>query len=239
VAYDQNITTPQGPGSAAGQPNATNAAASSIEQTTWPYKRFADRAVPGNIILRPLAPVPVSDDPTIDAINELTAVMEQVARSTRLISAPWLIEPPDAESFHLASGIVIPAQDGAFHTVVTITCPPGRNGVLNQIANVVVGGAWSDFSGDAVWQLVRNQSLVGAQTMAERNYQNILASLGLINAPAPISPIRLFENDVIALVIKNVALPVAGEEVGGLLGGYFYPRTWDDQFDAQSRNVAW
>ncbi len=236
MAYAENTPT-MGPSETAGQPNATGAAASSVRASTWPYKRYADRLIPHNILLRPPDMPAPSDDPTIDAINALTQVMQQVARSTRLISAPWLIEPPDAESYHKASGIVIPAVDGAFHTVVTITCPSGRNGVLNEIANVVVGGAWSDFSGDAIWQLVRNPG--GGLTTAERNYENILASLGLIASPAPISPIRIFENDVIALVIKNVALPISGEQVGGLLGGYFYPKTWDDQFESHDHNVAW
>ncbi len=166
--------------------------------------------------------------------------MQQVQRSTRLISAPWLIEPPDSESFHLAAGIVVPAVDAFFHTVVSITCPPGRNGVLKEIANVVVGGAWSDFSGDVIWQIVRNPG-AGNNTggFAERNYQNIQASLGLISSPTKISGIRIHENDVIAFVIKNVALPISGEEAGALLGGYFYPRTWDDQFDAADAPIAW
>jgi hypothetical protein len=236
MAYDVNDTT--SPSLAAGQPNATGAAASSIRASTWPYRRMADRSLPNSIILRPPAPAAPSDNPTIEAINAVMDVMQQVQRSTRLISAPWLIEPPDSESFHLASGIVMPAQDGAFHTVVTVTCPAGRNGVLKEIANVVVGGAWSDFSGDAIWQIVRNPS-VAAVTAAERNYEKIQASLGLIAAPAKISGIRMFENDIIAFVFKNVNLPAAGEEVGALLGGYFYPRTWDDQFDAKDQNVAW
>jgi hypothetical protein len=234
MAYAVDSTNPS---DVAGQPNGTDAASSSIAQTTWPYKRRADRSVQPNILLRPPAPAAPSDDPTIDAINSVQTVMQQVQRSVRLVAAPWLIEPPDSESFHLGGGIVMPAVDGLYHVVVTITCPPGRNGVINKIANVVVGGAWSDFSGDAIWQIVRNQGT--GQTAAERNYQNVLASYGLINAPARISGIRIFENDVISWVFQNVALPVAGEEVGALLGGYFYPRTWDDQFDAKDHSVAW
>jgi hypothetical protein len=196
--------------------------------------------IPHNILLRPPDAPAAIDDPTIDAILSVQSVMQQVQRATRLISAPWLIEPPDSESFHLGGGILMPAQDGLFHTVVSIPCPAGRNGVLKGIANVVVGGAWSDFSGDAIWQIVRNPGS-GNNTggFAERNYEKILASYGLISQPAKISGIRIFENDVIAFVIKNVALPVAGEEVGALLDGYFYPRTWDDQFEASDAPVAW
>jgi hypothetical protein len=238
MAYDRNNT--QGPSAAAGQPNVTDASASSIRSTTWPYARRANVSLPDRILMRPPDTVEQSGDPTVDAIGALQDVMTQVARSTRLISAPWLIEPPDSESFHLAAGIVTPAVDGNFHTVVSITCPPGRNGVLKQIANVVVGGAWADFSGAAVWQIVRNPG-AGANTggFAERNYQNIQAQYGLIAQPATISGIRIYENDVMAWVFKNVSLSVGNIEVGALLGGYFYPRTWDDQWDARDSSNAW
>ena len=249
MSYDQNNTV-LGPSEAAGTPNATNAAASSIRAVTWPYSRYADLSNPRRIALRPPASPGPETDPLIAAINALQETMQQVQRSTRLIAAPWLIEPPDAESFHFAAGIVMPAQDGNFYQVATITCPSGRNGVLNQLANVIVGGGWSDFSGAAIWQLARNPPAPAGTSggvpfysattaFAERNYQNILASLGLIASPSPISPIRLFENDIMSLIMKNVSLPVSGEEVGGLLGGYFYPRTWDDQFDARDGNLSW
>jgi hypothetical protein len=239
MAYDKNNTTVS-PSVAAGAPHITNAASSSIRASTWPYKRTADVSIPHNIALRPPDAPAGTDDPLISSIADLSSVMQQVQRSTRLISAPWLVMPPDAESFHKGGGITIPAVDGLFHIVVTITCPPGRNGVMNEIANVVVGGAWSDFSGDAIFQIVRNPG-AGNNTggFAERNYEDIEASYGLINAPVKIAGIRIFENDILQFVIKNVALPVSGEKVGALLGGWFYPRTWDDQFEARDASVAW
>jgi hypothetical protein len=237
MTYDRNRTSPS---DAAGQPHISDAAASSIRASTWPYKRTADQSLPHNLLLHPPDAPPVSDDPLIASVGDLQGVMQQVQRSTRLISAPWLVMPPDAESFHKGAGITIPAVDAFFHTVVSITCPPGRNGVMNEIANVVVGGAWSDFSGDAIFQIVRNPGAGNnSGGFAERNYEDIEASYGLINAPVKIAGIRIFENDVLAFVIKNVALPASGEKVGALLGGWFYPRTWDDQFDAADASVAW
>jgi hypothetical protein len=236
VAYDINDT---GPSAASGQPNGTTAAASSIRASTWPYQRHADKALPHNILLRPPASAGPSDDPTLAEIVAVQNSIQRLERTMRLVAAPWILEPPDSESFHKAAGITMPAQDGAFHEVVRIVCPAGRNGVLRKIANVVVGGAWSDFDGNAIWQIVRNPPAGAATAAPERNYDNILASYGLINNPAPISAIRIFENDVIAWVIKNVGLPVAGENVGALLDGWFYPRTWDDQYEQQDQNVAW
>jgi hypothetical protein len=182
------------------------------------------RNVPG---ARSAAP---SDDPTAAAIAELQSTQGKVLNTARLAAAPYLVPPPDSESFHLAAGIPLPAITPAtFSTVVRVVVPPGRNGVLNKIANEFVGGGFTDFSGNIVWQIVRNPG-PGLQT-AERNYENIVASLGAVARPAQISPIRLYENDVIELVVNNNAIVVGGETIAGLLGGYFYPRSYDDQFE--------
>ena len=237
MAYDKLFADPS---DAAGEPNVTDAAASSIRASTWPYSRYANVNLGPKLLLRPPPSPATTDDPLIASVNDLQAVMQQIQRATRLISAPWLIEPPDSESFHFAAGIAVPAISATtFTTVLSVLCPPGRNGVVKKIANVIVGGAWADFSGDAIWQIVRNP---GAQAnlggYAERNYQNVQASLGLINQPTQISGIRIFENDVIQWVLRNNALPT-NINAGALLSGYFYPRTWDDQFDAADNPVAW
>jgi len=223
----------------AGEPNATGASSSSIRASTWPYKRHADAALHPNILLRPPAGPDVVDDPVLAAIQSVDDSIQRMERTARLISAPWILEPPDSESFHRANGILVPAVDGAFHEIVRITCPPGRNGVIREIANVIVGGGFVDFTipPQFIWQIVRNPGT--GITTAERNYERITASLGAVNAPTKISAIRIFENDVIALVGQNLLLPVAGESAGGLLGGWFYPRTWDDQFDMQDKSISW
>lgn len=237
MAYDKIFADPS---DAAGEPPVTDAAASSIRESTWPYGRRADVNLGPKILLRPPVSPGASDDPLIASIQDLSGVMQQVQRATRLISAPWLIEPPDSESFHFSAGITVPAISATNFTVVlAFTCPVGRNGVIKRIANVIVGGAWADFSGDAVWQIVRNPGAgVNTGGFAERNYQSIQASLGLINQPTQISGIRIFENDVVQWVLRNNALPT-NIKAGALLSGYFYPRTWDDQFERQDHPVAW
>jgi len=237
MAYDKLIADPS---DAAGEPPVTPAAASSIRASTWPYSRRADVTIGPKILLRPPAAEPISSDPTIAAIEEVQRIMQQVQRSTRLIAAPWLIEPPDSESFHFAAGVAVPAISATnFTTVLSIVCPVGRNGVIKKIANVVVGGAWADFSGDAVWQICRNPAAgVNTGGYAERNYQSVQASLGLINQPTQISGIRIYENDVVQWIIRNNALPT-NINCGALFSGYFYPRSWDDQFDASDQPVAW
>lgn len=234
---DHNTTTefePQDPAFPPRAPAVINPhqpAASSIARSRWPYHRHADqRTNQRQILMRPPAVPDAPTDPVLAAISDLNDSIDNLRSSLRLIAAPWVVEPPDAESFHLAAGIVIPAADGNFHTVVQIPVPAGRNGVLNRIANVFVGGGFTDYSGSIVWQIVRNPG--SGVTAAERNYENIVASLGTASNPGKIAGIRIFENDIIALVVKNVSIVVAGEFIGGLLGGWFYPRTWDDQAEA-------
>lgn len=237
MAYEKLFVDPS---DAAGEPPATDAAASSIRASTWPYSRRADVNVGPRILLRPPDAPPTSDDPLISAIASLQDVMQQVQRAARLISAPWLIEPPDSESFHNGAGVALPAISATvFTTVLSITVPQGRNGVIKRIANVIVGGAWADFSGDAVWQIVRNPG-AGTNTggFAERNYEKVLFSTGVTNAPTQISGIRIFENDVIQWVVRNNALPT-GVNAGAVFSGYYYPKTWDDQFDRGDQPVAW
>ena len=237
MAFDKLFADPS---DAAGEPNATDAAASSIRGSTWPYVARADKSLAPHILLRPPPAPAQTDDPLISSVNDLQSVMQQVQRSTRLIAAPWLIEPPDSESFRNAAGVALPAISASNFTVVAqVTCPAGRNGVIKWIANVIVGGAWADFSGDAVWQICRNPGAgVNTGGYAERNYEKVLASLGLVNNPARISGIRIYENDVVQWVVRNNALPT-GVNAGALLSGYFYPRSWDDQFERSDKSVAW
>ena len=77
------------------------------------------------LILRPPPTEPVSTDPTIAAIQDTQSVLQQIQRATRLISAPWLIEPPDSESFRNTAGVALPAISATVFTVVAqVTCPP-------------------------------------------------------------------------------------------------------------------
>ena len=185
------------------------------------------------------APQEADASSILDTLNDIKTAIAQSNRSLALIDAPWLTMPPDGESFHNAGGITLPATDGLFHTILSITVPEGRNGVLNELANAFYG-VFTNFDGDLIWRLVRNP---GASIVAaERNYEKITAVLGLTEDPVDIAPIRIYENDVIALQIQNVALPASGQVCGAVLGGWFYPKTWDDEFEqSQSKQlkVSW
>lgn len=181
-----------------------------------------------------IAPVISSDNPQQSILDALNRLVMTTAR----LAAPWLVFTPDSESFTYTSGITMPAMDAAFHTIVQFTVPNGRNGALYQIANPV-SGVFQNNSGDLIWQIRRNSG--ASEIAAERNYENIQAVLGLMESPSRIAVIRIFENDVISLVVQNVNLPPGGQNLSGRLGGHFYPKTWDDEYEQsqQNQNTSW
>lgn len=134
---------------------------------------------------------------------------------------PWNERPAAGESFSPAATVALPAV-GATSTIVQFTVPKGRSGVIDRIANqLLAGGGWVDGNGDLVWQIVINGVPV-------KNYEAIVAQLGLVQAPSEIAPIRLRENDVVKLTVTNVALGVVGGQlIGGRLGGWYYPKELD------------
>lgn len=134
---------------------------------------------------------------------------------------PWLWQPAAGTPFNPTTYIPLPAQT-VTAMVVEFTVPEGRNGVINQMGNNFVGGGFTDGSGDVVWRL-----LVNGQPYP--NFANIIASLGNPAAPSGIGAVRIFEKQLIQLVVKNVGIAViASQLIGGRLSGWFYPRKLED-----------
>lgn len=126
--------------------------------------------------------------------------------------------PPEGVEFRPHGYIPLPAV-GVTAVVVQFTVPKGYNGVINFLANEFVGGGFQQGAGGVTWELYLDfTTLVPAP-----NFQSILASLGSVNNPAKLNGIRVKENQLVTLVVKNVSIVVAGQLIGGLLGGYFYP----------------
>ena len=125
--------------------------------------------------------------------------------------------PPGGKPFEFASGVALPAI-GATAIVVSFTVPKGQNGYIRRIANVFVGGGFTDFSGAVVWQILTNAT----QGVVAPNFDNIVASLGAVSNPSTVDGIHIFEDNIVQLILKNVSVVVAGQLVGGRLGGSFY-----------------
>lgn len=126
--------------------------------------------------------------------------------------------PDRGEAFERAAYIPIPAV-GAQAAVVQFTVPQGRNGMIKRIANVFVGGGFTEGQGGIVWQILQDAN----NFIVVPDFDNIVASLGSVNNPSNIDGIRIKENQIVTLLVKNVSIVVAGQLIGGRLGGYYYP----------------
>lgn len=131
--------------------------------------------------------------------------------------------PVDGTPFTLLpnpSFIVLPAVGGSA-IVLSGTVPRGRNGIIKRVANVVSGGAYTDGSGAVVFQILLNISAGGG--IVAPYFDNITASIGLVNAPSEIDGLRVQELTTFGLLVKNVSLAGGPYLAGGRLDGYFYP----------------
>ncbi len=134
---------------------------------------------------------------------------------TYTVKRPWLDMPeggvPFDPQYSVALGVV-----GTTVTVVTLVVPEGYDGVINAYSWNFTGGGFVQGSGDLVAQVLRNGAAV-------RNYDNILVEKGSIQTPRPISPLRIFSNQIITLVVNHAANGLLNGNVVGCFSGYFYP----------------
>jgi hypothetical protein len=129
--------------------------------------------------------------------------------------------PASGKPFEFHGGVTIPAI-GAQATVVQFRVPSGQNGFIRRIANVFVGGGFTDFSGSIVWQIWIDSVAAGNPVVAP-NFNNIIASLGSVSNPSPIDGIHIKEGKLISLIVKNISVVISGQLIGGRLGGSFFP----------------
>lgn len=125
--------------------------------------------------------------------------------------------PPSGKPFEFHGGVALPAI-GAQATVLSFLVPRGNNGFIRRIGNIFVGNGFTDFSGAIVWQILLDQ----VKGTVAPNFDNIVASLGSVQNPSQIDGIHIMELSTVALVVKNISLVVAGQLVGGRLGGSFH-----------------
>jgi hypothetical protein len=128
----------------------------------------------------------------------------------------WM--PSDGISFDPTAYVATPAV-GASIAVVQFIVPEGYYGVIKQIGNVYIGTGFVEGSGSLVWQILQNAGVV-------RNYDNIVSSLGTVSAPGELAgrSILLEELSLVSLQVSNVSLVAGGTQVGGRLGGWFFPK---------------
>lgn len=131
---------------------------------------------------------------------------------------PW-IDPPDGSVSYdqgNAGTVALPVVGAPSAIVVTYQVPQGYDGVIQQFSWNFTGGGFVQGSGDLQAQMLRNGVPI-------RNYDNILKEAGTINIARAISPIRIYSNDIISLVVNHVANNLLSGNLVGSFIGYFYP----------------
>lgn len=136
---------------------------------------------------------------------------------TGLISKrPWLDPPLGFYPFDEQNGIALPAISPNFSVVLEFRVPNGSDGVIKFISNNITGGGFTPFSGDIIWQIL-------ADGRAIRNFENIRAEKGTVEAGRAISPIRIYSNQLIQYVVSHVANVALAGQVICSCNGYYYP----------------
>jgi hypothetical protein len=137
--------------------------------------------------------------------------------------------PAAGEDFEAHGYVALPAI-GTTAIVVSLPVPEGRHGLIKRIGNVFVGGGFQEGQGGVIWQILQDANVgPAAAPMVAPFFDNIVASLGSVNAPSTIDGIRIREAQLVQLIVKNVSIVVAGQFIGGRLGGYFYPVELDPE----------
>lgn len=182
----------------------------------------------GAQILAPFTPAE-SGDPSTDPVEYLTELDEGTlapgpTQQNRPDLPPWIYPPTNWENIDQDNYALLPAI-GSTVTIISYVVPPGRNGIINKVANNFVGGGWVEGTGDVIWRILVD----GTPPPGATSYDNITASLGNPASPTGIAGFRIFENQVLSLVaFNNPAGPnggvvVAGQRVGARFVGWNYP----------------
>src|SRR5260370_42433899 len=98
----------------------------------------------------------------------------------------------------------------------------GRHAMVKRIANVFVGGGFTEGQGGIVWQILLDGTSGLVVPVVAPFFDNIVASLGSVSNPSTIDGIRVKEGNLLQLVVKNVSIIVSGQLIGGSPRGAFY-----------------
>jgi|SRR5579864_8774543 len=144
---------------------------------------------------------------------------------TQPVRKPTWVDPPDQwENLDLSSYVALPAQ-AAQTNIIKFQIPVGHNGVIKKVANNFVGPGFVEGTGAIVWQILVD----GAPPPGATSYDNILDSLGAVSNPTEIAGFRVYENQTLTVVVKNIGVvPQAGQASGARLIGWLYPREMEE-----------
>ncbi len=141
-------------------------------------------------------------------------------------SPPWVDPPAGSQAFQYfqPAALGIGVIGSGVQIVISFQVPPGRNGVIDAIANQYIGGGWTEGSGNLVWQILLDGYPV-------QGFDNIISSLGTTALPGDLKVRRQIvvrENQTVQLTASNIGVAGNGYLLG-MLAGYFWPLSQQDE----------
>lgn len=133
--------------------------------------------------------------------------------------APWLDLTPGGEAYiELNPQEIVIGAAGTVTIVVTFQVPKRKNGNIEWIANQIIGGQGLEGTGVVKWQVLLDG-------VPAKNFHNIPATIGTMSNPADLreSPLRIFENQVVSLVLVNINFLPNQQALLGMFRGKFWP----------------
>lgn len=169
------------------------------------------------------AHLPYSDEPA-PVLQQPPANMQTTQQNSAFSTSyypPWIQPPPQFDPVDEISYVTIPAI-GQSEIVLSYRVSRGRNGVIKSYANNYIGDGFQEGSGNLYWQYLRNGNPI-------KFYERVLASLGRVESPTEHpSGFRVFDNDLIQILVFNVSIDPAGQLIGGRILGWQYPKKYED-----------
>lgn len=138
-------------------------------------------------------------------------------------SSPYS-QSDNREPFYYPGSVALPAI-GASAVISQFPVPRGKNGMIWKMGFEYVGPGFVNGSGQLVWQIFRDPAL----TKGVKGFTNLLSSIGSFNNPLELPSIRIYEAEVLSLVVKNVSLAAGGTLAQGVFVGWFYPKAYDSR----------
>jgi hypothetical protein len=128
--------------------------------------------------------------------------------------SPYVGPTVDSKAFNPSAAIALPANGAANRaTILAYTMPTGYAGVMLKLALVVIGGGFTEFSGNVVFRLFRNQTAV-------EGYENIQFQIGSLATPAD-TDIKLWPGQTLYAYVETY-----GGAPTGQAAALFYGRKW-------------
>lgn len=158
--------------------------------------------------------------PKLHGLGQLPAADD----SGRLILPPWIYPPAEWELIDRLGYVAIGAIGAGDTIIISYQVPSGRNGVIRKVGNNFVGGGWVEGSGSIIWRILVD----GTAPPAATDYDTILGSLGSPANPVESAGFRIYENQLLTVVVSNISVLVAAQLAGARLVGWTYPREYEE-----------